>query len=88
MSVPVLLADVGSTFLALDLGGTNLRVCEVKLNSDNKFEMKQQKYKVSDELKEGQAKTLFGEWTTHQRLSASYDLFVMSGCCYVLLGPS
>lgn len=49
------------TFLALDLGGTNLRVCEVRLLGGHKFEMKQQKYKVSDELKEGEARVLFGE---------------------------
>ncbi|BEI99192.1 hypothetical protein CcaverHIS631_0402350 [Cutaneotrichosporon cavernicola] len=47
------------TFLALDLGGTNLRVCEVRLLGNHKFEMKQQKYKVSDELKEGEATVLF-----------------------------
>lgn len=47
------------TFLALDLGGTNLRVCEVRLFGEHKFEMKQQKYKVSDDLKEGQARVLF-----------------------------
>lgn len=47
------------TFLALDLGGTNLRVCEVQLFGSNKFEIKQQKYKVSDELKKGQARVLF-----------------------------
>jgi hypothetical protein len=51
-----------STFLALDLGGTNLRVCEVRLLGNHKFEMKQQKYKVSDDLKEGEATVLFGEW--------------------------
>ncbi len=55
------LADT-STFLALDLGGTNLRVCEVRLLGNHKFEMKQQKYKVSDDLKEGEAAVLFGEW--------------------------
>lgn len=47
------------TFLALDLGGTNLRVCEVTLFGGNKFDIKQQKYKVSDELKSGSAKVLF-----------------------------
>ncbi|WWC89990.1 uncharacterized protein L201_004920 [Kwoniella dendrophila CBS 6074] len=47
------------TFLALDLGGTNLRVCEVRLFGQHKFEMKQQKYKVSDELKQGEARVLF-----------------------------
>ena len=47
------------TYLALDLGGTNLRVCEVILDGKGSFTMKQQKYKVSDELKRGKAKTLF-----------------------------
>ncbi|KAF8897142.1 hexokinase [Infundibulicybe gibba] len=47
------------TFLALDLGGTNLRVCEVVLNGDKTFSLRQQKYKVSDTLKTGEATTLF-----------------------------
>ncbi|KAG8915745.1 glucokinase [Tulasnella sp. 408] len=47
------------TFLALDLGGTNLRVCEVTLQGNNKFTLRQQKYKVSTELKTGEAKALF-----------------------------
>lgn len=38
-------------FLALDLGGTNLRVCEVKLNGDHTFDMQAQKYRVSEDLK-------------------------------------
>ena len=37
------------------------RVCEVRLFGQHKFEIKQQKYKISQELKEGQAKVLFGE---------------------------
>jgi len=47
------------TFLALDLGGTNLRVCEVKLLGNKRFELRQQKYKVSDVLKTGEATALF-----------------------------
>lgn len=47
------------TFLALDLGGTNLRVCEVTLLGDSKWSMKQQKYKVSDALKTGDVTNLF-----------------------------
>ncbi|KAF8911877.1 hypothetical protein CPB85DRAFT_1455140 [Mucidula mucida] len=47
------------TFLALDLGGTNLRVCEVVLNGDTTFSLRQQKYKVSDTLKTGEASVLF-----------------------------
>ncbi|RDB20456.1 Glucokinase [Hypsizygus marmoreus] len=47
------------TFLALDLGGTNMRVCEVVLNGDKTFSLRQQKYKVSDSLKTGEATALF-----------------------------
>ncbi|GAA6001383.1 hypothetical protein JCM10207_006636 [Rhodosporidiobolus poonsookiae] len=47
------------TFLALDLGGTNLRVCEVTLLGDSKWTMKQQKYKVSEALKVGEVTALF-----------------------------
>lgn len=47
------------TYLALDLGGTNLRVCEVILDGKGSFTMKQQKYKMSDEHKRGKAKDLF-----------------------------
>ncbi|KAI0786465.1 hexokinase-domain-containing protein [Abortiporus biennis] len=47
------------TFLALDLGGTNLRVCEVQLLGDHKFTLRQQKYRVSDALKTGEASALF-----------------------------
>jgi hypothetical protein len=37
------------------------RVCEVKLNGDQTFSLRQQKYKVSDQLKTGEATALFGE---------------------------
>ncbi|KAH9032170.1 hypothetical protein EDB85DRAFT_2073971 [Lactarius pseudohatsudake] len=47
------------TFLALDLGGTNLRVCQVELHGDKTFTLKQQKYRVSEALKTGEATTLF-----------------------------
>ncbi|WVQ78326.1 hypothetical protein IAT38_000411 [Cryptococcus sp. DSM 104549] len=47
------------TFLALDLGGTNLRVCEVELLGDHTFNIRQAKYKISEELKQGQARQLF-----------------------------
>ncbi|BGP16477.1 hypothetical protein JCM10213_007917 [Rhodosporidiobolus nylandii] len=47
------------TYLALDLGGTNLRVCEVTLLGNSKWTMKQQKYKVSEALKVGEASALF-----------------------------
>ncbi|CCM04017.1 uncharacterized protein FIBRA_06174 [Fibroporia radiculosa] len=47
------------TFLALDLGGTNLRVCEVTLLGNHDFRLRQQKYKVSEALKTGEATVLF-----------------------------
>lgn len=47
------------TFLALDLGGTNLRVCEVRLDGAHGVQLRQQKYKVSDALKTGEARALF-----------------------------
>ncbi|KZS97717.1 hypothetical protein SISNIDRAFT_405509 [Sistotremastrum niveocremeum HHB9708] len=47
------------TFLALDLGGTNLRVCEIQLHGDKTFTLRQQKYKVSEALKTGEASALF-----------------------------
>lgn len=63
--------DETGTFLALDLGGTNLRVCEVQLLGDSKWTMKQQKYKVSDALKTGDVSHLFdymSVWTPSYRL--------------------
>lgn len=47
------------TYLALDLGGTNLRVCEVKLEGNNQFSVSQRKYKITDELKHGEGRALF-----------------------------
>ncbi|KAH8105509.1 hexokinase [Cristinia sonorae] len=47
------------TFLALDLGGTNLRVCEVQLKGNHDFTLRQQKYRVSEALKTGEATALF-----------------------------
>lgn len=37
------------------------RVCEVNLNGDQTFSLRQQKYKVSEQLKTGEATALFGE---------------------------
>lgn len=38
-------------FLALDLGGTNLRVCLVTLQGEGKFEIAQSKYRLTEEQK-------------------------------------
>ncbi|KAH8551484.1 hexokinase-domain-containing protein [Umbelopsis sp. PMI_123] len=46
-------------FLALDLGGTNLRVVLVELQGRGKFTTKSTKYKVSESLKTGDVKDLY-----------------------------
>ncbi|KAJ1961096.1 hypothetical protein GGI12_003440 [Dipsacomyces acuminosporus] len=39
------------TYLALDLGGTNLRVCQVTLNGDTTYHLVQQKFTITQEAK-------------------------------------
>jgi len=47
-------------YLALDMGGTNLRVCEIKLPEEKgEFEIVQSKYKLPEELKTGEAEELW-----------------------------
>jgi hexokinase len=51
--------ETGS-YLALDMGGTNLRVCEVTLTDEKgEFEIIQSKYKMPEELKTGSADELW-----------------------------
>jgi hexokinase len=50
--------EVGD-FLALDLGGTNLRVCLVTLQGDGKFEITQSKYRLTEEQKQEDGQKLF-----------------------------
>ena len=48
------------TFLALDMGGTNLRVCEIILPEEKgEFEIIQSKYKMPEELKTGTSEELW-----------------------------
>ncbi|CEL04389.1 Putative Hexokinase [Aspergillus calidoustus] len=48
------------TFLALDMGGTNLRVCEITLTEEKGgFDIIQSKYRMPDELKTGTAEELW-----------------------------
>src|SRR5262249_40751498 len=47
------------TYLALDFGGTNLRVCEVILDGKGAISVRQQKYTISEELKKQEGKQLF-----------------------------
>jgi hexokinase len=52
--------ETGS-YLALDMGGTNLRVCEVTLTEEKgEFEIIQSKYRMPEELKTGTAEELWG----------------------------
>ncbi|SPO00798.1 probable hexokinase [Cephalotrichum gorgonifer] len=48
------------TFLALDMGGTNLRVCKVTLSEKkSEFEIVQSKYRIPEELKSGESEDLW-----------------------------
>lgn len=48
------------TFLALDMGGTNLRVCEIILTDEkSEFDILQSKYRMPEELKTGDAEELW-----------------------------
>jgi len=69
------------------LGGTNLRVCEVQLQGNSQFELRQQKFKVSEELKTGAATALFdyiaesvgeflGEQASRQGDSSGEEIFL------------
>ncbi|KAF9477658.1 hexokinase [Pholiota conissans] len=46
-------------FLALDLGGTNLRVCLVTIQGEGKFEITQTKYRLTEEQKQDDGQKLF-----------------------------
>lgn len=38
--------DEKGTYLALDMGGTNIRICEVTLSGDGNFDIIQSKYRM------------------------------------------
>ncbi|KAK4701678.1 hexokinase, partial [Phenoliferia sp. Uapishka_3] len=46
-------------YLAVDLGGTNLRVCHVELEGEGKFEITQTKYRLTEEQKHAEGQDLF-----------------------------
>jgi len=49
------------TYLALDMGGTNLRVCEILLPEEKgEFDIIQSKYRMPEDLKTGDAEELWG----------------------------
>lgn len=54
-AVPIVQYPTGKEegdFIALDLGGTNLRVCFVTLQGGGKFEITQTKYRLTEEQKQ------------------------------------
>ena len=52
--------DEQGNFLALDMGGTNLRVCEIQLTeARGEFDITQSKYRIPEELKTGTAEELW-----------------------------
>ncbi|KAL7272332.1 hexokinase [Rhizina undulata] len=52
--------DETGTFLALDMGGTNLRVCEVELpEGKGMYDIYQSKYRIPEEIKNGTGEQLF-----------------------------
>lgn len=46
-------------YLSVDLGGTNLRICLVKLLGNSKFSLTQSKFRLSEEQKQGNGEDLF-----------------------------
>lgn len=52
--------DETGTYLALDMGGTNLRVCEVELPEEKgQYDIYQSKYRLPEEIKSGTGTQLF-----------------------------
>jgi hexokinase len=51
-------SEIG-VFLALDLGGTNFRVCLISLQGNKKIDLSHRKFIVSEELKQGTGEQLF-----------------------------
>jgi hexokinase len=58
MSLPT--GNETGSYLALDMGGTNLRVCQVTLTEQkSEFDIIQSKYRLPEELKTGDAEELW-----------------------------
>ncbi|EMD36905.1 hypothetical protein CERSUDRAFT_114817 [Gelatoporia subvermispora B] len=64
-------------YLAVDLGGTNLRVCLVTLQGNGKFEITQSKYRLTEEQKQEDGQKLFD--FCGECLKAFIDLYVDAG---------
>ena len=61
MSISVFIGQEKGHFLALDLGGTNLRVVLVTLEGGGKYKTKSSKARVTTELKTGPMRALCGK---------------------------
>jgi hexokinase len=55
------------TFLAMDLGGTNIRACSVDLQGHGKFVIQSSKAMVPEALQKGTCTALFGYLADHLR---------------------
>ncbi|KAJ1551763.1 hexokinase A [Nowakowskiella sp. JEL0078] len=51
--------DESGVILAVDMGGTNFRVCEVTLEGQGRVRIRQKKFTITDELKNSPGKKLF-----------------------------
>lgn len=51
--------DEKGSFLTIDLGGTNIRICWITLLGKGEAEVKQHHYEVSEEIKSGSAEELW-----------------------------
>ena len=52
-------ADESGSYLAIDMGGTNVRVCEVTIEGNGKYDLLQAKYRIPEEYKHGERDRLF-----------------------------
>lgn len=74
--------EVGQ-FLALDLGGTNLRVVLVELEGHGKFSTRSTKYKVSEALKTGDVKDLYSEFSRPNVFGMQTIPLFLADCCFL-----
>lgn len=51
--------DESGSYFAIDMGGTNVRVCEVTVLGNGQYDLSQAKYRIPEELKHGERDPLF-----------------------------
>ncbi|BFZ58312.1 hexokinase [Savitreella phatthalungensis] len=57
-------ADESGSYLAIDMGGTNIRVCEITIEGNGKYDLLQAKYRIPEKLKHGERDPLFDHIAT------------------------